>query len=162
MTTVSSAIANGKPESSPSSLGDAQAVGIVFTIGYGGRSPQELLDRLASQAVQAVVDVRISPRGHLGAFTRSKSAEKGIQGLLGQRGIRYYWAEAFGNRYRDADDWRTLYQEYLDSHWDTLRDLLYPVPQPYCLLCAEKLPEHCHRAYIAERLASPTCQVVHL
>jgi len=134
----------------------------LFTIGYGGRSPQELLDRLVGHGVQAVVDVRISPRGHLGAFTRARSEEKGIQGLLGRGGIQYYWAESLGNLYRNVEDWRVRYQKYLDTHWDALRNLFDAVPQPFCLLCAEKLPEHCHRTYIAERLASPTCEVVHL
>ena len=134
----------------------------LFTIGYGGRSPQELLDCLVRNGVQAVVDVRISPRGHMGAFTRARSEDKGIQGLLGRGGIGYYWWEALGNPYRSAEDWRARYQSYLDQEWGALHGLLDVVPQPYCLLCAEKVAANCHRAYIAERLALPPCEVEHL
>jgi uncharacterized protein (DUF488 family) len=134
----------------------------LFTIGYGGRSPEEFLACLASHGVEAVVDVRLSPRGYLGAFTRAQSDGKGIQALLGRGGIRYYWWKALGNPFRNTPDWRARYQMHLDSQWEAARHLLTAVPEPYCLLCAEKLAARCHRSDIAERLAPSFSEVEHL
>jgi uncharacterized protein (DUF488 family) len=137
-------------------------MGKLFTIGYGGRSPEEFLKCLVSHGVQAVVDVRLSPRGYLGAFTRGQSDGRGIQALLGRGGINYFWWEELGNPFRNTADWRSRYQMHLDSQWDALRGLLEAVPQPYCLLCAEKLAPNCHRSDIAERLAPLFSEIEHL
>ena len=134
----------------------------LFTIGYGGRSPEEFLECLVSHGVEAVVDVRLSPRGYLSAFTRAQSEGKGIQALLGRGGIRYFWWEALGNPFRDTADWRSRYQMHLDRQWNAVRGQLEEVPQPYCLLCAEKLVANCHRSDIAKRLAPLFSEVEHL
>jgi uncharacterized protein (DUF488 family) len=134
----------------------------LFTIGYGGRSPEELLERLARHGVRAVVDVRLSPRGHLGSFTRASAGGKGIQGLLARRGIEYVWVRELGNPFRDRADWREPYRAHLESLGAAVLDLLAGVPEPYCLLCAEHRPSECHRACVAERLADAGYEIEHL
>ncbi|MGD9518086.1 MAG: DUF488 family protein [Armatimonadota bacterium] len=39
---------------------------------------------------------------------------------------------------------------------------LVALPRPFCLMCAEKRPEECHRLLIAEWLAGRGWEVVHL
>jgi uncharacterized protein (DUF488 family) len=53
----------------------------------------------------------------------------------------------------ECDDWKSRYAELMRSAGRLLVARLAAIPEPYCLMCAEKRPEDCHRAYIAEYLA---------
>jgi hypothetical protein len=87
-----------------------------FTIGYGGRVPEEFLSLLASHWVRSIADVRIRPdRASTGAYTKARTSDKGIEKLLNDRGITYHSILELGNLFLDLDDWRPAYQELLIS-----------------------------------------------
>jgi len=76
----------------------------VFTIGYGGRKPNELCDLLTSHNVCSVVDVRLRPdRASMGSYVRAKSPEKGIQGMLNEAGLDYVPLVELGNVFLDPN-----------------------------------------------------------
>jgi Domain of unknown function DUF488 len=52
----------------------------------------------------------------------------------------------------ESPDWEARYKTLLDRAGDLLVDRLAGVPQPFCLLCAEKRITECHRRLIAEYL----------
>ena len=124
-----------------------------YTIGYGGRRPEEFVDLLAGHGVRAVVDVRIRPdRASMGAYVRARSPDKGIEKLLGDRGIAYRAILELGNLFRDLPDWHWAYRALFERAGDLLVGRLEGLPEPFCLMCAEKRVADCHRLTIADFL----------
>ena len=136
----------------------------VFTIGYGGRTPDDFLALLTRAGIRTLVDVRLRPdRASMGVWVKAKTADKGIERVLGSSGIAYRSLPELGNMFMDDPDWPTLYRQLLDRAGDLLTKRLADVPEPYCLMCAEKRAADCHRRPVAEFLARTTgCAVVHL
>lgn len=128
---------------------------IFYTIGYGGRRPEEFAELLVEHGVRAVADVRIRPdRASMGAYARAKSPARGIEKLLGDRGIGYQAILELGNLFRDLDDWHASYRAFFERAGDLLVGRLDALPRPFCLLCAEKRVAECHRLVIADFLVA--------
>ncbi len=126
-----------------------------YTIGYGGRRPDEFLGLLVAQGVRSVADVRIRPdRASIGSYARAKSPDKGIEKLLADRGIAYRSILELGNLFRDREDWPAAYRAFFERGGDLLVGRLEDLPEPFCLLCAEKRVAECHRLIIAEFLVA--------
>jgi uncharacterized protein (DUF488 family) len=136
-------------------LASGHAAMKIYTIGYGGRAPRDFLALLTHHGVRAIVDVRIRPdRASMGSYVRARSAEKGVERLLADRGISYHPILELGNPFLELEDWRTAYAQLLRQSGDLLVARLDGLPTPFCLLCAEKRAEDCHRKMIAEFLSS--------
>jgi uncharacterized protein (DUF488 family) len=135
----------------------------IFTIGYGGLAPSALTAALKARLVQSVVDIRIWPiRASMGSYVLSKSPEKGIQALLAREGIAYFSLLELGNPFRELQDWKERYRSLTEAAGDLLTERLMDVPDPLCLLCAEKDPEDCHRFILAELLERRGYEVQHI
>ena len=127
----------------------------AFTIGYGGRKPEDFIKLLTASGVRTVVDVRLRPdKASMGSYARARDADKGIAGLLAKAGVGYLSLPELGNPFLEYDDWQARYADYLERAAPLLFDRLTDeVPGPVCLLCAEKKVAECHRRHIAEYLA---------
>ena len=124
-----------------------------YTLGYGGRSPQEFLALLRQKEIRTVVDVRLRPdQARRGAYAKTKSAEKGIQHLLAQEGREYVSLLELGNIFRDEADWRERYRQLLEQSGELLTQRLLALASPWCLLCAERRVADCHRQLVADYL----------
>jgi uncharacterized protein (DUF488 family) len=124
-----------------------------FTIGYGGRAPEEFGKLLASHHVKTIVDVRIRPdKAAMGSYAKARDADKGIAGLLSRSGIGYVSLPELGNLFLDYDDWPERYTKFLELAGALLFDRLTDIPGPICLMCAEKKVCECHRQHIASYL----------
>ena len=135
----------------------------LYTIGYGGRKPEEFLDLLKQKDVKTLVDVRLRPdRASMGSYIRAKSQDKGIQKLLATAGIQYISLVELGNVFLEYADWRERYRELLEKAGELLTQRLENVPSPFCLMCAEKSPAECHRSLIAEYLGQKGYEVEHI
>jgi uncharacterized protein (DUF488 family) len=135
----------------------------IYTIGYGGRKPEELLQRLKEKEIRAVADVRLRPdRSSMGIYAKSKDPAKGIEGLLAKEGIQYVSLVELGNVFLDSEDWMDRYTRLLLLAGDLLTLRLRDIPTPYCLLCAEKSAVQCHRKLIADYLAKQGHSIEHL
>src|SRR6266478_3441101 len=105
-----------------------------YTIGYGGRAPAEFGSLLVLHGIRAVADVRIHPdRASMGAYVKARTADKGIEKLLSDRGIAYRSILELGNLFRDVDDWRPSYGALFERAGDLLVARLDDLPEPFCL-----------------------------
>jgi uncharacterized protein (DUF488 family) len=135
----------------------------IYTIGYGGRHPKDLLELLQRQGIERIIDVRLRPdRASMGIYAKASAADKGIQRLFAERGIAYTSMTELGNIFLGCDDWRARYQRLLQRAGDILLERLYAAPTPFCLLCAEREASACHRQLIAEQLEHHGYRVEHL
>jgi len=148
---------------------DAMRIPKLFTIGYEGITPTELIERLRAEGIARVVDVRELPLSRRRGFSKS-----GLEAALAEAGIRYEHVRALGNpkRYRDqyrAGDPKGGAQKFRahlhnGSYWALLELAESVEGEKTCLLCFEESHVVCHRAVIAGAVAErlPRVAVVHL
>lgn len=151
--------------------GEARAVKIptLFTVGYEGTTPNDLIDRLRDAGVERVVDVRELPLSRRRGFSKSSLAE-----ALALAGIRYEHVRALGNPKPNRDRWKAgdsqggarAFRRHLhNGSRAALDELAESVPsEQTCLLCFEASHQDCHRSLIAGAIAEqlPRVAVVHL
>ena len=148
----------------------AAAKAILATIGYEGRTVQDLLAVLKQAKVERVVDVRQLPLSRKPGFSKSALAE-----FLTSHGIEYVGFPKLGtppairNHYKQSGDFAQLRRDYLvylgtqGPEIATLRELV--AQGSCCLFCFERDPAKCHRSILAEVLAGRAgsgLQVEHL
>jgi uncharacterized protein (DUF488 family) len=129
-----------------------------FTVGYEGRSTQDLFDSLRSACVQCVIDIRFNPV----SMYRPELSKSNLQAALDRNGIAYFhlreWgvprdvrARAVESGSREAIwDWydETVVSRHFTRNLHRFLNLGYPV----AMLCMECDPRECHRHRIAMAL----------
>jgi uncharacterized protein (DUF488 family) len=130
----------------------------LFSIGYAGRTPDELIAKLKEHAVDRVIDVRALPLSRRRGFSKTP-----LRTALAARGVDYVHVRSAGNPYRNDDaDLATImrrYRTHLQHRPDGLTDVLEAARDVRAaLLCTCETHGECHRGVIADELA----QHVHL
>jgi len=134
-----------------------------YTIGYGGRKPEDFIALLKLKGIKTIVDVRFRPdHAYKGYYAKAKSRDKGIQKLLADNTIEYISLIKLGNPFMENEDWRERYQQLLEKDGDLLIEPLYSILGPLCLMCAEKSHTECHRQLIADFLIKKGFEVEHI
>jgi uncharacterized protein (DUF488 family) len=130
----------------------------LFTIGYEGTDIDRFLDTLKLASVEVLADVRAVAVSRKRGF--SKTA---LRARLEEEGIQYLHFVELGDpkpgreaaRAGRFAEFQGIYRAHLaeDGPQASLRRLaMVAESKRTCLLCFERLPEHCHRLIIAERL----------
>jgi uncharacterized protein (DUF488 family) len=139
----------------------------VWTVGYEGRTPDELVAVLRANGIRRLVDVRELPMSRKKGFSKSALAAR-----LEAEGIAYTGMRRLGaprearHRLRDTGDWESfapVYQAHLDEAPDAVADCAaLAKTEPVALLCFERDAKDCHRGLLAERLAAHGLTAIHL
>lgn len=139
----------------------------ILTIGYGGRSTEDLLATLKREGVRFLVDVRSNP---VSRFNPEFSAEP-LREKLQTSGIRYVsMGDALGGRPKDEtcyENGHVIYERVQEKRFFKagIDRLLKAYTQGIrvCLFCSEIRPENCHRSkMIGASLVNHGISVVHL
>ncbi|MGW4367684.1 DUF488 domain-containing protein [Nocardia takedensis] len=148
---------------------DIATAGTLVSVGYEGKTVDDLVAELVAQHVRVLVDVRLTPLSRKPGLSKTKLAE-----ALADRGIDYVHHRALGNpkdnreafRAGEAES-RARYRDLLDGA--AASEALAQVSElldgsVVALLCFEHDHAECHRDIVVDRLleARPDAAVVHL
>jgi uncharacterized protein (DUF488 family) len=137
----------------------------LYTIGYGGRHPQDFVAILTQANIELVCDVRAEPRrAYRGIYTFNPEKGSGpLPRLLAQAGIAYEWFPELGNPERQDPEihaFQQLMAQEAECRLQCLRTCMQTLCA--CLLCAEQDAQRCHRRIITAYLTAYGYSVQHL
>lgn len=146
----------------------------VYTVGHSTRSLRELLALFRAHGVELLVDVRRFPASRRHPHFNRESLERTLPGSGPEAGISYLWLEGLGGRRSGRKGtphtaWRVKgfasYADHMES--EEFRDAAATLldrarGETACVMCAEALPERCHRRLLADWLTVRGVEVVHL
>lgn len=142
------------------------AVALV-SLGYEGRTADELISKLRQESVRVLVDVRLTPLSRKPGLSKHRLAK-----ALSDSGIEYVHLPALGNPPENRSAFRAgdpgshkHYQDLLQTQ--CAAEALKHVAElldggAVALLCFERDHEACHRHLVAEELqrSNPSVSVV--
>ncbi|AUX48529.1 hypothetical protein SOCE26_100670 [Sorangium cellulosum] len=147
-------------------------MGIVFTVGHGTRSVEELVELLGEGPADTLVDVRRFP----GSSRSPHLSRAALADVLPPLGVTYLFrGDTLGGRRTGRDDsphlaWENAsFRAYADHmETDAFQRALGELEaearagRRMALMCAETLWWRCHRRLIADALVARGLAVVHL
>lgn len=138
----------------------------LFTIGYEGRTQQDVLDVLRRNSIQTLVDVRIRPNSRKPGLSKAR-----LGAACRDLGIDYEHDSRLGtpieilDAYKDTGeyDW-DAYRAFLDTQTNAVEELsALAVRHRVALLCYEADANTCHRRFVAAEAAGlHGARVVHM
>ena len=131
----------------------------IMSVGYEGLSLEEFIDRLRTEGVKALADIRLSARSRKPGFSKSRLAE-----ALARASITYHHFPALGNPKENREPFWTgrgldaalaryrahIQSEAASSALERIASLA--TEAPVAVLCFEADEEQCHRQIVVEQL----------
>ena len=128
---------------------------MIFTLGTSNRTIEEFLEILENYKIEIVIDVRRWPTSKWFPHFKKENLEK----ILKKGGRKYFHFEKLGG-YRKGG-----YKTYIKTKefQESLKKLIeISKNKNVVLICAEKFPWKCHRAFIGQELKQKNIKVVHI
>jgi len=128
---------------------------IIYTLGTSKRSLEEFLELVKFYKISQVVDVRRWSTSKWFKYFEKENLEK----ILKENGLKYAHFENLGGYRTGGYETYTKTKEFQKA----LKDLIKIVKENQtAIICAEKLPWKCHRAFIAQELEKKKFEVIHI
>jgi uncharacterized protein (DUF488 family) len=143
---------------------------VVYTIGHGRRSLDQLIGLLEEHGIRRLVDIRRMPR----SATNPQFNSDVLVDALAARGIAYQGLALLGGYRKPRADspntgWHNRsfqgYADYMlteDFQQGIDRLIEAAAKEPVAILCAETVPWRCHRSLVADALVARKISVVHI
>jgi uncharacterized protein (DUF488 family) len=144
---------------------------VIYSVGHGARTLDELVRTLQSAQIGAVVDVRSFP----GSRRHPQFGKEALASSLTELGIEYHWEPRLGGRRKRGAQpspnpaWQVEafrnYADYMETAefatgLAALLAIAARVPAAY--MCAETHWSQCHRRLVSDKLWALRHDVVHL
>jgi uncharacterized protein (DUF488 family) len=140
----------------------------IFTIGYQGTAPADLVATLGAAGVRTLIDVRAVAVSRKPGFSKKALAE-----AVEAAGMAYVHLVALGCPKPGRDAARAGRHEEFEHIFSAhlagveaekalaVASLIASTEGPACLLCFEADPQQCHRSILAGRLAARLGATIH-
>ena len=131
---------------------------VVWNAGYGGRTPEGLLELLRDHRIEVVCDVRFRPRSRwmLWANYYTVRGDGPLKQMIEKAGFGYRWlGRALGNP-KPREQSLAVFKRLMDREGEERIAELEALARSrrVCLLCAAREPARCHRSVISRALES--------
>ena len=138
---------------------------VLYTIGHSNRDADDFVSLLETNEITTLFDIR----SHPGSGKFPQYNEQALRESLASKNIVYHWAgrqlgglrKLENNRNNThpslADDQQRAFAEYMETELfknGATQIINMARKSPLVMMCAEKLPEHCHRDRKSTRLNS--------
>ena len=143
----------------------------VHTIGHSNHAIAVFLEMLRSHGIETLVDIRSVPNSRYNQQFRQEALRQALQ----ESGITYHHMQSLGGKRPARKDSPNLgfrqgggFQGYADymqtpAFDEALKSLIALSDRTRCaIMCAEKLPENCHRSLVSDALSMKAVQVLHI
>jgi ATP-dependent DNA helicase RecQ len=139
----------------------------IFTIGYGSLAIEDFLGLLNKNGVKALVDIRSKPYSKARPEYCKKELERAVMG----EGIEYIF---LGHKLGGMPDDDSFYNSEGNVDYELLQEspvyrqgimelISLAEKSDICIMCAEALPERCHRGFlVSESLYSSEVETRHI
>lgn len=143
----------------------------IYTIGFTRKTARYFFETLKKSGVQRVIDVRLYTTSQLAGFAKQKDLSyflKEICAIDYVHCLELAPTKTMLDAYKkQQNDWKSYEDDFLRllDRRQVAEHLSKDLIHESCLLCSEKLPNHCHRRLVAEYLQkawSDTVEIVHL
>ena len=127
----------------------------LFTVGTDHRKSYDFTRLLLKYGIEVIFDVRRTPEAQEDYFRRD-----GLQALVAAQGLDYIY---LGNELGAPHSMSTgqwLASDEFRRGIDIIRTKAGK--RVCCVLCSERLPEHCHRLTVANELSKSGIEVMHI
>jgi uncharacterized protein (DUF488 family) len=143
----------------------------VCTIGYTQKTLERFIWLLQEAAVDAVIDIRLHNTSQLAGFSKRDDLAFLLRegfGIEYEHRLELAPTPEILDGYRSEGDWAGYERDFIPLLIErdagaVGHEILDRYRRP-CLLCAEPLPDHCHRRLVAEWWAAhlPGIEINHL
>ncbi len=143
---------------------------LLYTIGFTKKSAENLVNKLKSNNVTKILDIRLSPNSQQAGYAKQDTLEY----ILRLNGIKYEHNSLLAptkeilEEYRKEGNWEKYEKDFnllledrksnVKINWD------HEENKRICLLCTESEPNKCHRRLVAEYLAKElkAIKIIHI
>ena len=143
----------------------------IYTMGFTQKSAEQFFEKIKSNNIQVVVDVRLNNQSQLAGFSKGKDLSyflKVICNCLYEHEINFAPTKEILSSYKKGSiSWEEYVIQF--NNLIELRDMSTFFQKKYMkyenvlLLCSEVTPEKCHRRLLAEKFAKEIgCKINHL
>lgn len=129
----------------------------ICTIGYTQKTLERFIRLLQEAGVDAMIDIRLNNTSQLAGFSKRDDLAFLLRegfGIEYEHRLELAPTPAIRDGYRSEGDWARYERDFIpllvERDAEAIgRELLGRYRRP-CLLCAEPVPDHCHRRLVAE------------